>query len=254
MDKQVGDWKNALQSEECPSLETLMAALAEGPLSAEFEKHLAVCPRCEAEAAMYREFERASVDPDQEADVEWIVRRLEEASEIPGAGAESRQPETSAGPLKRLLGWLTGGGWRPLAPVGAALLAAALLLVVWTPGPGEVGDVTDPSITRSSGIQLVTAPLANLSEPPRELTWTAPKDASRFVVRIYEVDRTEFWEGESDTGSIQIPEAIRTKMVVGRRFLWQVVAFGAGGRRLGISEMADFEIRVPPVPQGERNR
>lgn len=247
MEERGKQWKEALKGESCPSLDALMDALAEeGPLPPEVERHLATCPRCETEVAMYRDFERAEVETGKEEDLSWVMRRLEASSPVPGPpAAQVDQPESGSGPLGRLLGWLTGAGWRPLAPVGAALLAAALLLLVWKPGLGEIGEIGDPLVTRSSGIQLTTAPLSNLSEPPQSLSWNAPKEAAKFVVHVYEVDRTELWRGESERSSIDLPESIRSQMSVGRRFFWQVEAYSAEGRPLGTSEMADFAIRNP---------
>ncbi len=251
MEKGSAEWKQALGTDACPSLEALMGALSRGSLPTEFEDHLAACPRCEAEVALYRQFEQADVDPGQEEDLDWIVGRLKEAP--PAWEAPIVRPQPSNGSLRRLLDWLSGGGWRPLAPVGAALLAATLLLVVSTHGPGEVGEIQDPGIVRSTGIEL-TAPIGTLAGAPRELSWEAPPDAAQFVVSLYEVDRTKLWEGESRTGSIRIPESIRDQMSVGRRFFWQVVALDGKGNRTRRSEMADFEIRIQSGPRESRDQ
>ncbi len=251
MEKRSTQWRQALGTDDCPSLEGLLAALSDGNLPKEFEEHLAACPRCESEVALYREYERAEVNPSQEEDLNWIVGRL-------GDGASAFEPDSprqriSTGPLRSVLDWLTGGGWRPLAPVGAALLAAVLLLVVTPTGPGRVGELQDPGVVRSSDLQL-TAPLGTLTEAPRELAWEVPKGVAKFVIRVYEVDRTQLWEGQSQEGSIRIPESIRSQMTVGRRFLWQVVALDESGKQTGASEMADFEIRLATAPRESRDQ
>ncbi len=251
MEKRSSEWKKALGTDNCPSLEDLMSALSDESLSREFQEHLATCPRCEAEVALYREFEHAEVMPGKEEDLDWIVGRLQEAT--PDMAAERSRREASSGLLQQLFNWLAGAGWRPLAPVGAALLAAALLLLVWPTGPGQVGQIHDPGTVRSTEIRL-TGPLGALSEAPKELSWQVPPGAATFLVSVYEVDRTKLWEGESQVGSIQIPEAIRNQMSVGRRFLWQVVALDGKGNQMRTSEMADFEIRIPANDRESREQ
>ncbi len=243
-------WKRVLQPDECPDLDALFQALGEETLAPEFERHLQGCPRCEAEAALFREFQHGAPRMGEDADIEWIVGRLAEddpTATIPHSPAPSQQGGWSA----RIPAWLAGFGWRRWAPLAAAVVLA-IMLRNWVSGPPEVLDIPDVSIVRAGQVEAV-GPLGTLAGPPSELRWKEVAGAAKYSVGVFEVDQTELWNAETAQASIAIPEQLQQRMTVGRRFLWEVKAFDATGAQIGGTAVADFEIRVddgPATPRG----
>jgi hypothetical protein len=78
---------------------------------------------------------------------------------------------------------------------------------------------------------------------PEALQWHAAAGAIRYQVHLFEVDHTEIWRADSERTEVTLPLPARHQMTAGRTFLWRVEAFGAGGRRLGTSELQSFVVK-----------
>ena len=247
MTEQGMAWKETLGSDACPDLDELFRILGEEKPAREFEEHLERCPRCATEAAMYREFESGGLRPGEQDDIAWVVRRLQQ--EDPAA-APPRSQRGDGGWISSLARRLSSLGWRPLAPLAAAI-ALAMVLWTWSPGVPDVVDVSDAPTLRAGQIESLE-PTGVLTAAPTELRWEAVPGAAVYQVRVLEIDRTELWRADTTEASVAMPADIREKMVIGRRVLWEVTALDSAGAKLGGVGTADFAIRAKGGPNSQR--
>jgi hypothetical protein len=59
-----------------------------------------------------------------------------------------------------------------------------------------------------------------------------------------EVDRVPFWSAETREPGIELPSAVRAKIVPGKALLWEVVAKDAAGRTVAGSGQQAFRVRL----------
>ena len=196
--------------------------------------HIASCPRCQTELALYREFTEAVPSESEGAAVEWI--RAETARRW--RRARNNSPRL----LSRLWTWV------PVASIGAVLL----LLVLVNRGPSLPELPADPSarVYRSAAIEVVE-PVGDLQSAPAELKWRPVAGATRYVVRITEVDDTIVWQGVATEARAALPSAVRARIVPAKTLLWSVTAEDARGNAVASSTPEKFRVRSRPIPLGE---
>jgi hypothetical protein len=94
-------------------------------------------------------------------------------------------------------------------------------------------------ILRSSSIAILN-PVGDLQEKPGEIRWEEAPNATRYQVRIMEVDRTELWTGETMGTRIEVPATVENLIVPFKTLLVQVGAFDATGAKIAESEPVRF--------------
>ena len=232
------------ETESCLSLEQLEKFLEKSAgqgwaAGSAGDSHLASCPRCSTELSLLREFRSMTPRTEEAEAVEWIAARLEERSPVRAV----RRPEREV----RFPWWkhILSPGW-----VGTASWAAAMVLVVIAAGiyfqgarepvlPKGAG--AGPQVFRSDQVELL-APMGDLEQAPAELRWRPAPGASRYQVRLMEVDRTEIWNGDSVTTSIVLPADVQARVLPRKTLLWQVIAWSDAGARIAASEIQRFRL------------
>jgi hypothetical protein len=222
----------------------LNAAAFERALNQEEAAHLAGCPRCQTQFAMYREYEAAEPAPGEGAAVQWIAAELKRRNLTAQAAA--------AAP-----GWWTRRtavlGTRRFAGVLAALTIA---LGVSTFVLDRRTGITLPEgagsdvVYRSDNLELV-APSGDLNSIGSEFRWKPLARAARYDVEVLEVDRTVLWQSEAQTGGIAVPAAVRARALPGKTLLWRVTAKDSANRVIAESPLVSFRVKTKPIPQGE---
>lgn len=208
---------------DCIPLERLGEARTDGERA-----HLESCARCQAELALWHEFEASTPSADDGAAVRWIAAET----------ARRRAPAPS--PAGRVLAW-----WR--RPGFAAAMATLVLVVtagylLWDPEPlVRSRQDAGSQVYRSAGVQA-TAPLGDVATAPRELRWTPVGGAASYDVGVLEVDRTALWTGSTSGSRIDIPAAVSALFVPGKTILWEVKALD--GSRGVIGESGPQQFRV----------
>jgi hypothetical protein len=157
-----------------------------------------------------------------------------------------REPEIFGDKGRRrwsLRGWMGASALRP------ALTAAVVLLGVLSgyyltrpaaPGfPTNIGTGSDT--TRSMAVAL-RAPVGDVTVVPERLQWEPVDGASRYRVRLAEVDRHEIWSAETSDTSIAIPDSVRAQVVPGKTLVWQVTAYNAAGAPIADSDPQRFRL------------
>ncbi len=215
---------------ECLGAEELNSRLERRDV--ETQRHLSQCPHCAAEIALYREFLKLEPANAETFRIHWAENRI-------------RMPWNRVATRRRSWkNWLFEP--RVLAP--AAMALAALILTVGIGVRNHSGGLARPEMTerveRSQGVELI-APKGDLAKAPEDLRWAAVAGAAQYRIRILEVDRVVLWQTSTASLAVRVPAEIQSKVLPGKRLIWQVEAFDAGGKELATGSQ-DF--RKKPIP------
>jgi hypothetical protein len=228
----------------CPDVGQLEQFLTEGstpPVA--LTAHVESCAFCQTEVQLLREFH---VGPNRETDtaaVQAITSRLRARSnEI---FRREAPPQAATGePWWRSL-------WRAPWFSPAALAAAAIVVLVAIglqtriAPPALRPPGAEPEVLRSNAI-IVTAPSGDIAQAPAEIRWQPAPGAAKYKVRLLEVDGQELWSAETAQSMVQIPGAIRARIVPAKTLLCQVSAFDEAGRQIAISDTVRFRVLQKP--------
>lgn len=196
-------------------------------LTAPEAEHLTGCARCQAELALWQEFDRSTAQADEGAAVAWIAAELGRRS----APAPASLPVRS---------W-----WRPWPRLAA--LAATLAIValagygLWDPEPAVRTRQRETPVYRTVRVQAV-APMGDVAAAPRLLEWAPLGGTAVYDVQILEVDRAVLWQGSTASTRIEIPGDVIAQIVPGKTVLWEVTARDAAGAVL--AESGTQRVRV----------
>ncbi|MDX1981182.1 MAG: hypothetical protein SFV51_13000 [Bryobacteraceae bacterium] len=229
-------WKEALRDESgCPPVDR-WRAWVDGVLPAaernQLEQHQLICPRCEAEVAMLREFVYADASAEEARQVEWITSRL-------------RSEAKALNPAARISWWQ----WLGTPPALRMWACAAVLLVVagaaleWRRRAPELEGGPAGNFRSVRPVALLSE-VGDLPQPPAQLRWQAVEGASHYLVRLFEVDQRMVWEGRSHGPELAMPAEALKLFVPRKTLLVQVQALDVTNRPMAESEK--IRIRVQP--------
>ena len=102
---------------------------------------------------------------------------------------------------------------------------------------------TADDVTRSRSI-AVRGPVGDLRESPRRFEWVEVDRASRYRVRLMEVDRREVWSAATAAAGIDLPPQVRALSVPSKTLIWDVTAYDSSG--LAIAESGSQAFRLTP--------
>ncbi len=216
---------------DCPPL----SALLDQVLSPAMESHVSQCPRCRTELALFSEMGQTADQPAVQA----ISKRLAQVNwaEAGRTGIPS-QPESL---WQRLL--------RPrfLAPASlafASVLVMVALVQVNRPVNrpdlrGEDGTRLESQQYRSQQLRGLS-PLGPVDSVPKDLRWEKVSGAAEYEVRLMEVDHTNIWQSRVSEERVMLPSEAVSKILPGKRLLWDVKAFGKDGKEISGSETFEF--------------
>jgi hypothetical protein len=198
----VTEWRDALApTPECLAIERL----AEELTTAERE-HAKVCVRCQAELALFRDVTDEPASPASQ----WVAAELQRR-----AGRPASRPAL-----------------RAVYAVAAALIIA-IGLGSWLREP-SIEMPRDDQPYRSASLELL-APAGDLARAPNELRWANVPHATRYQIRILEVDSTVVWSGTTTQSRAALPPDVIAQFRPGKSLQWDVRAF-RGNELLAVSE------------------
>jgi hypothetical protein len=236
--------KQVLQSglgpgDDCLPVEQLEKFVMEGSTPpAPLAEHVKSCTYCRTQVQLLREFDAGTPREIETEAVRLITSRLRARSnEIFPA---SREPVEVREPWWRAF-------WRApwLSPAALALagilVAVALSLQMRNAPPGLHPPNPDREVLRSNAISVI-APTGDIHQAPSEIRWQAAPNAVRYEARLLEVDGAELWIAETPENRIELPAAVRARVVPAKTLLCQVLAFDASGHRVAQSETVRFRL------------
>ena len=219
-------WHQAIDATpDCLPIERLMAGLTPAE-----QGHVDQCARCQAERALALEFEQSVPGPD-EADVQSVVRELQQRFAATRTAAMSRRPRYLS-------------PWLQLA--AGVVLAAGLGYLVWDREPA-IGK-TDSAVYRSNTVSVI-GPNGDLVEPPARFEWTLVPGAARYRIDVREVDSTLVWSTTTADVSVATPSAVLQVLVPGKALVWDITALDASGAVVAHSAEQRFRISGGPPPK-----
>ena len=220
---------------ECLSPRQLEALLADEAADESAAEHLHGCPHCQAELRLLRAFEDQTPLPEEGAAVSWIAAQL--GNKADSAASRMRSHESL---WSRLFGRMP-----KLAYAVAAVAALAVGLGVYdatklVEPELQVGQGRD-STYRSTEVRAL-APIGDVKRTPDDLKWESSSTASKYAVKIMEVDHTILWSGESFDNFLTLPADVKRKIIEHKPMLWQVEALDSNGKIIATSPPARFRV------------
>jgi hypothetical protein len=193
-----------------------------GALSEAEQQHVSQCAHCEAELALWQEFE-AQIPADREgAAVNWI------AAEV------GRRRGTNAVPASLA----TRFRWFGLP--GFAVAAATLALVA---GLAYAVRDREPALKAPTASEIYRgteitglSPVGNVYQvPDLALKWSSLPGADRYDVSVLEVDGTVLWHTSTSNPEAVLPRDVVSKLVPGKSVTWEVTARDRSGALIAAS-------------------
>jgi hypothetical protein len=204
-----------------------------GELSADDQRHLDGCSRCQTELRLWQEFQSSeAVDAAEAADLTTeLARRL-----------------AAADPVRRSAGSAAAGGgsagsWRRWAAAAVVVLAAGLIYGILDREPALTPGTGAP-VYRGGAVELVS-PRGDVDSKPARLEWREVTSAVRYDVRVFEVDGTELWSASSPVAGLAIPPDVAAMLLPGKTVSWDVSAVGQDGVVLIRSAREQFRVQPP---------
>lgn len=217
----MSDWKETL----APTPACIDPARIGEPLDAAERAHVESCSRCRAELALFREITSEAATDEETRAGEWIAAELRRRNNVVAFRPRS---------------------WRILSAI-AAVLVAAIGAMLWLQHrePSLDLPVDGRGVYRSARLELL-APAGDLAQAPNELRWSAVPNASRYHVRISEVDATVLWSAETTEPHAALPPAVIAQFAPGKSLLWDVQAY-RDKELLASSETRTVRVAVGPA-------
>lgn len=212
-------WRNAL----APAAGCIDVARLGEELDAASRAHLETCVRCQSELALHREMQESSAE--EIAAGEWIAAELH------------RRAASNVTPFRPRSA-------RVLYAVAAALIVAVGIGAFLMREP-SLDPMGGPGVYRSARLEAI-APIGDLAQPPNELRWSAVPNASRYQVKIVEVDGTLVWSARTTRTDVALPSDVIAQFAPGKSLLWDVQAF-RGNEMLATSGTRTVRVSVTPV-------
>lgn len=223
------DWKRELQrTSACIPIERLGEEL-----TASEREHLSACARCQAEVALFTEFQDGETSAAEADDVNAIVEQLNVAQ----AESSRHANVVSIASRRKLV------QPRLLAVAAMIVVAVAIGYVMQNREPSIEGPITR-DLYRSQRVEVI-APVGDVAVAPRELQWKPVGAAVHYDVVVSEVDGTILWRASTRESHIALPEDIVRRLVPGKRIVWEVTAM-RDGSAIQSSGTQSFRVLVQP--------
>jgi hypothetical protein len=225
--------------DDCVPVEQLERFVIEGSTPpAPLAEHAKSCRYCQTQIQLLREFGAGTLRETETEAVRLIAARLRarsnEVFRATRAQVDEREPWWRA--------FLRAPWLSPAALAFAGILVVvAISLQMRNAPPGLRPPRPDQEVLRSNTISVI-APSGDIQQAPGEIRWQAAPNAVRYEVRLLEVDGAELWKGETPENRIELPAAVRARVVPAKTLLCQVLAFDASGHRVAQSETVRFRL------------
>lgn len=202
-------------------------------LSDDESRHLQDCPCCQADLALFTEFQEATPASGEGAAVQWIAAETRRRRSHGSASSDSR--------FVHRWGWLS---LRPMASLAATLaVVAGLSYAVWDREP-ELSPRTAHPVYRAVQLEVVS-PSGDVERAPEDLEWKPVAGAVRYVLAVEEVDGTVLWQTDATATRVEVPREIASRLAPGKTVFWKVTAFDAAGTVIADSGTQRLRVALP---------
>jgi hypothetical protein len=220
-------------TKDCPPIERFQVCIDGNAVPQDLAMHLESCAYCRTELALLQSFHTAPRDAEESAAISKITDRL---PNLRPPVAETVEPW-----WKRIF----HAHWLSPALVGVAgMLIIAAIGVQWNHSRAPrlyAPNQLEHEVLRS-GIIKAVSPSGDVTLAPTQIQWERVAGAAQYRVSLLEIDHTEFWAAASAEAAIDIPAAVRARIVPFKTVLVHVVALDGSGRKLAESEYVRVRI------------
>jgi len=227
-------------TDECPTIEELGPLCSGDAIAASrWSGHVQVCGFCQTELHLLQTFladrpPHATQNASNAAEI--LATKRKEIFKQAFPPPNSTPWWKSAFTLRRVA--------QASFAAAAVLLLAGAVIFLRSTGPQpqlEAGNQNAPEVLRSASFSLVS-PSGDVRERPTEIRWELVSGAASYQVRLLEVDRSEFWKASTTDSRIEIPEAIRARIVPAKTLFADVKAFDSSGNQIASTELVRFRL------------
>lgn len=217
----------------CPETQVLGRLLEPSAETAELAVHVENCLACQTELALLRRFSEAKPTADEQADVEFLARQLQQRMAIAPAVAPPRR-------------WFSFNAWT----ISAFASACALIVFILAGPPpfgDKGGDAADPNapVYRGMAKVKVLQPPNGMTEPFEEIRWEEFRGAANYRAEIREVDGVIAWREESHGTQIKVDQRLRSVLLPGKRVALVVLALNSKNERIAESDPVQIRLEKP---------
>ena len=216
------------RSNACFPIERL-EELTESPAAtrSKLEQHVKSCAHCQTELELLKTFyEGGAIDS---GDVRTMTATLRKRSK------EIFRLQLDHTPRKQRWWRLVRIPWPSALGAAAIPLVAAIVVAYWQASLEPVLNETHSSgreVFRSSSFALVS-PNGDVSSQPTEIRWERVHSATKYQIRLSEVDGTEVWKAETSDDHVALPSFVLRRTVPAKTFFCEVTAYDSFGGNVG---------------------
>ena len=187
----------------------------------EFEEHYFNCPACFA-----RMEERDTLISAIKYKGHEIFRDLEtqEAERVPL--------------LEKLTAFLTPKQWA-LATATAVLLVVVAVGVIPNLKTAQPEFFINDELVRGGSIKLIS-PVISVESVPSQFRWESLGENVEYKIEVF--NHELMWSATTADNYISLPEEVKSRMIAGEKYSWQVKAFSKEGALIAVSSRVQFPV------------
>jgi len=132
--------------------------------------------------------------------------------------------------------------WQSALAAAAIPLVAAVVVAYRQASLQPVLNETRSSggeVFRSSSFALIS-PDGDVSLQPTEIRWERVHSATKYQIRLSEVDGTEVWKAEMSDDHVALPSFVLNRIVPAKTFFCEVTAYDTFGGKVGETGLVRF--------------
>jgi hypothetical protein len=140
--------------------------------------------------------------------------------------------------LEPVMAFLTPRQWA-VAAVSAALILVVAIGIIPNLKTKSPEFFINDDLVRGSSITLISPVINNLNQIPSEFRWQSLGKETEYKLFIYHQEKL-LWSTTTTDNFVTLSEEIRTLMVPGQKYSWQVKAFSPEGTLIAVSSRVQF--------------
>ena len=141
--------------------------------------------------------------------------------------------------LEQIAGFLTPKQWA-LATATAAILIVVALAVVPNLKTTQPEFFINDDLVRGGSIKLIS-PVITVHTIPSQFRWESLGEDVEYKIEIF--NHNLMWSETTTNNYIVLPDEVKTRMVSGENYSWQVKAFSKAGTLIAVSSRVQFPVK-----------
>lgn len=144
--------------------------------------------------------------------------------------------------LEPVLAFLSPRQWA-VAAVSAALITVLAIGIIPNLKKDAPQFFINDDLVRGSSIILISPVINNLNQIPSEFRWQSLGENTEYKLSIF-FEEELLWSTTTKANFVTLPDEIKSQMVSGKKYSWQVKAFSPEGTLIAVSSRVQFNFVV----------